>query len=714
MKKGQITVFIIIGILILLVIGIAVYLTKVRVTKEITAVRPSVETIPQEIQPVRDFVEACIKRLGTDGLKRVGDQGGYVEPNLMFNPTSPTEGEAVQFSPGAGPLVAYWWYMKSRNECTKDCIFDSNRPPLYRSQGGNSIEVQLDNYVTNNLRSCLDNFKEFGRKDCTVTEEGEPEVTANVAEEDVFFVGKYPIRVTCGAQTVSLENYYVSIPLNLREIYNLATTLTAYESEYRLLEQATTTVIEGFSGRDSSKLPPPRDMDVGSPSPGTFWIKYEVGKKLQRLLMSYIPLIQTQGVKNYKYIVAPAAIRDTDLYETIYNRQFFIPMNESHPSLETHFMYLDWWQPYFEMNCNGQLCQADSLSSFFLIPIGINRYTFAYDVSYPVLVEVRNPTALGGEGYSFKFFLEENMRNSESFLSEAPPVKGVAGPISSIFCDPSQRTSGKITITARDGLSLKPLEGATVGFICNNQNCNLGETDKGNYSSKFPRCIGGTLRMTKAGYASLSVPLDTHREEPFGISVTMEPIRTVQARVKDFPITKASKHSGWQFIEDAGLMRPREKQTTTITLTKNATPYEEPFAAVVELEDDKPGDLTIVPGKYSVQISSFLKEDLVIPPDQRCFKIRKFLRTSTKCYYVPEKPILFNETSPFPYGSTSYDYEFTADMLRGAKSIEFRQFVLAIDNVPENQRIIEDLSELNKINMYSAANLERLYPVISK
>jgi len=194
----------------------------------------------------------------------------------------------------------------------------------------------------------------------------------------------------------------------------------------------------------------------------------------------------------------------------------------------------------------------------------------------------------------------------------------------------------------------------------------------------------------------------------------MEPVRTLQATVRNYIITKPSKHGNWQFNEESGLLRPKDGQTTTISLTKNSTPWEEPYATVVELEGDNPSELTIVPGKYAIQISSFLRENLVIPPDRRCFKIKKLFGSKTKCYYVPEKPVVFNETSPFPYGSAQFDYEFTADMLRGAKEIEFRQFVLAIDNVPESQRIVEDLSEANKIGMYSLANIERLYPVITR
>ena len=155
MKRGQITIFIIIGLVILFLIGTAIYLSTRQVTRPFEAVRPAVAQIPSEAQPLRDLVESCIQRLATDGLRKIGDSGGYVDQKyLTYNPLSPTEAEAVQMSPGAGPAVAYWWYLKSNNKCKPpDCIFDSKRPPLYRGEGALSIEAQLDGYVTNNLRS---------------------------------------------------------------------------------------------------------------------------------------------------------------------------------------------------------------------------------------------------------------------------------------------------------------------------------------------------------------------------------------------------------------------------------------------------------------------------------------------------------------------------------------------------------------------------------
>jgi len=714
-NRGQITVFIIIGLIILLVIGTFLYMTRKEVTKPFEAARPRVAEIPQDVQPLRDLIESCIKRLATDGLRRIGDSGGYIDPSqLSFNVVAPTEGEAVQFSAEAGPTIAYWWHLKSSNKCEPpNCIFDSKRPGLYRGQGGLNIEAQLDAYTTSNLKECLGNFEDYKKRGCEVQELGEPQVTANVAQEDIFFVGKYPLRAVCGEQSYDLEDYYVSIDLNLREIYNLATELVNYEIEDRFLEQATKTLIYSFSEISRDKLPPPRDLEVGPPKPSVFWIKFEVLKKLKSILMSYVPVIQVSSVRNYRYISAPPDIRDKEQYELMYNRQFLIPLNVSHPDLEAHFMYLDWWEPYFDLGCNGQLCRADSATNFQLLPFTINRYNFAYDLSYPVLLEIRNPFAFNEEGYSFKVFIEENMRNTDAMTTEVALFKPaeVREP-PSIFCNPDQQTSGDINLYVKDGKTLKGMEQATVSFLCGTQNCNFGYTVNGTLNSKFPRCLGGTLRVTKLGYASHSSPLDTDREEPIKRDIMLEPIRILNATIKNYAITKQGKHGTWDFRE-GGPLRPDKLQQTVVQMTRNGTPYDEPYSAIVEIPGDKSGQIRLIPGKYVISINSFYKSNITIPTDIRCFKIKKLFSSKKKCYNIPEEPIIFNETSPFPYGGAEFEYEITSSMLRSAKNIEFRQFVLAIDEVPEKDRIVEDLNEMEKVKLYSKSNAERVYPVIT-
>src|ERR1041385_6059774 len=87
MKKGQVTIFIILGIIILMVVGIGIYL----------AGRSSRAPLEQQIsQPatfepraIREYGSACLEKTAEEGIYTIAAQGGYLNPrgdaNLLEN-----------------------------------------------------------------------------------------------------------------------------------------------------------------------------------------------------------------------------------------------------------------------------------------------------------------------------------------------------------------------------------------------------------------------------------------------------------------------------------------------------------------------------------------------------------------------------------------------------------------------------------------------------
>lgn len=90
-KKSQITVFIIIGIL--LVAAIAAFLTS-----NVSLNSNNKNNMNYgETRPIYNFVQDCIKETGENAVYQIGKTGGYVitpEPMLLFNEES-DEGVAI-------------------------------------------------------------------------------------------------------------------------------------------------------------------------------------------------------------------------------------------------------------------------------------------------------------------------------------------------------------------------------------------------------------------------------------------------------------------------------------------------------------------------------------------------------------------------------------------------------------------------------------------
>src|SRR5574341_2475565 len=85
-KRGQITIFIIIGIVLLLSVGVALYFYQARVTEPIKRL----VAVPEEVQQIYDYVATCANQIGKDGLLIMGTQGGYINipPIIDRNPNA--------------------------------------------------------------------------------------------------------------------------------------------------------------------------------------------------------------------------------------------------------------------------------------------------------------------------------------------------------------------------------------------------------------------------------------------------------------------------------------------------------------------------------------------------------------------------------------------------------------------------------------------------
>src|SRR3989338_3468827 len=106
--------------------------------------------------------------------------------------------------------------------------------------------------------------------------------------------------------------------------------------------------------------------------------------------MSYVPFIQAENSLNYKKIAT-----GNDYQDKLYNLML---LPEISKDLSFSFNYLG-WPSYFDINSEGELITPTSAStSFKSFFFGMQQYEFYYDVSYPVVVEIKNPDDLNKRG----------------------------------------------------------------------------------------------------------------------------------------------------------------------------------------------------------------------------------------------------------------------------------------------------------------------------
>jgi hypothetical protein len=734
-RKGQLTVFIIIGIVLLFSTALIVYIRQsvVEYKPPLEIVR---EQVPNELVPMQQYVIDCLQRTAEEGVIRAGLQGGYTDESLLApNDEAPTEGNAVSFSPGSSLVIPYWWYLRSRNTCENDCQYDSRRLEF------NEFERQIAEYVEQRMPTCLD-YSRFAQQGFEI-EQGE--LHANVVGgRTVTVTLDYPLVVSFSGREATLSKYGAQIPVNVQRIYDFATDMTNAEIQYGFLEEHTMQIIAAFAGLEK-EIPPILEIDI-QPGNTKYWRKSEVEKKIQPLLLSYVPALQVHGTTNFV-----EKRFDNVFKENIY-RGMTIPLLTSdrrpYSGISTNFVYLDWWPIYFNIKgrgVTGDLIGPESYSSNFFPFIEPKRYTNYYGVSYSVVIEIKDPSALDGRGYTFMFALEVNVRDNDAVNIDYTglPIIPVTG--GTLLCDPKQRNSGNITINAKNKFTGAPLNEVLTTYSCSDTACTIGYTNQqGSLKTTLPICTGGALVFSKQDYRQTIVPYSTARGKSDSLSVELYPVFEKKISVKKKPIYRQCQKKGedepadfldkqtirileidqdcyWFLRDEESPLLANEYAVISFTKTKEDPAEEEYAVSTVYRGNETFATVQLVPGSY--EISMQLLYGLPGPGG-----VEKIL--------IASRPIVTDKNSILPGGKegTTIDavafeddvpkggveidgsnkyWSLTPEKLYSDQTIEFIGIEAPAFSVASNgvtDMIHEDLGQANNIGLFTDKKRNEVEP----
>ncbi|MBI2138763.1 hypothetical protein HYU13_04190, partial [Candidatus Woesearchaeota archaeon] len=418
-KKGQIALFIIVGLLILL--GTAFFISYAALKRQ--EIAPSITqtataSTPAWAAPVNEFVESCMKEIAIRGFKKLGEHGGYIDladagiVNKVFdlNP-APTESDVVYPSSSQAAPIPYWFYMKSPNTCT-GCQVSTNKP----SQS--DMQAQISNYMNDELPPCLNNLQKFRDQGYSI-DFGELSTTTSIDDIGVTVSVDYPITVSRAGQSAALPSFTINLDLNLNDIFQLASFILLQQVNEMFLEDTTLSLIGLKAGLpDLARVPPLYHAD-SKPFYVTWSMPMVEQKVKNDILASYIPLIQIANTRGAKKLVGSGPLE-----QGLYDSLFLEPFIGEFPDLKVNFEFNPMKQVYFSItpNENGLLKPSVSSTSppVNIIPDQANNvYEFFYDMSFPVIVTIRDNRSLtqnGETGYTFRFAIEANIRDNKNLL----------------------------------------------------------------------------------------------------------------------------------------------------------------------------------------------------------------------------------------------------------------------------------------------------------
>lgn len=186
-KRGQITIFMIIGLVVFILVLMAYIIALSREKIEIT----SEKILPVDVKPIRAYLEECFENLGKSALMFVGSQGGYYILPDGFDYNDVQAG----FHYYNGIII----------------------PPI------SVIEQELSSFVDDFANSCLIDMDGQGFEITT----GQPKTETTIGENEVTFIVDPDITLSKEGVVHDLEPFYTIVkPTRLTTIYDVSKAIT--------------------------------------------------------------------------------------------------------------------------------------------------------------------------------------------------------------------------------------------------------------------------------------------------------------------------------------------------------------------------------------------------------------------------------------------------------------------------------------------------------
>lgn len=451
MKKGQVSVYIIIALVLALLI---VFLFTIG--NEVGQ-----DDIPQDLRPVFDYYGECIKAEADLAVDLAGVGGGriFVEdyaPGSEYAPFS----SHLNF---LGSPVEYWYTIQGNGIIREDVPARSE------------IEAEIARFVEQRLRNC--DFEYFYNQGYEIGL-GDAIVNVEILENKVEVTVDSELVVSKEDETAERESHYVEVISKLGRFYDIAREIYVGEKQEAFLEDYAVDVLYNYAPVDGVEI------QCGP----KIWQTGQVMEDLRTGLQENIQTIRFDG--NYYELSGE-------------DREYFV--YDLNVDEAVNLLYLKDWPSKIEIHGDGvddELMVGEPVGTqegmgamgFCYVP-----YHFIYDVQFPVMVQVYD----GDELFQFPVvvIIDKNMPR-EALLGEAY--------IEDNEFELCEFMEEDMTVNLYDS-NLNRVDG-NVSFECFNQKCRLGESRGGVLRTGAPACVNGYLHIRAEGFADKKHLVSSSRE----------------------------------------------------------------------------------------------------------------------------------------------------------------------------------------------------------
>ncbi len=495
MTKAQLTVFVILGMLLLVSALLVAY---VQTQKAIVPGLASI-VVPELAQPVYAVVTHCAEQLAKTAVVQAGLQSGFVD---IPREAIVNQFARIQLDSTGAAIIPSWYYANK-----------------LRIPGVNTMQDGISRFVLQRLAECINEFEALASEGYAVEPVGNLSVNTILSDAQVVVKLDWPLRITRNDISVLQKEYAATIPAPLKHLYDVATMLMRFEHETSWFENLT---IDLYS---SDPEVPTDGMTVDCDQKS--WRVSSIRERVQSVLVAALPLVRVQNTKSPGFASLPktyALLKDFSGAEIHAGKR---PERTPEDAFEFYRLNLDAsipstfarvgfeYRPEWGMLLNAQPVDAGWVRSNVAKPVKylslgcLNQWHVAYNLLYPVRVVLKDSEALNGEGfvfqYSFPVIIETNSPARAGYALRSFETLDQ----DSDFCNRRGEQVYDIRVRGIESGILQAVElnNVSIDYLCLNKACELGTTtaDDGVYSLRttLPESCGNPFIIaSKQGYAT--------------------------------------------------------------------------------------------------------------------------------------------------------------------------------------------------------------------
>lgn len=177
MRKAQISLFIIMGVILLIAVGSLMYFIA-----QSKSIGDEEEFIELEFSPVKQYVDSCVESTLTIATYYLSEQGGYI---YSYDNILPTEKKNVAYH----------------------LMIDNDAYPTKAF-----MEAEISKFISENIGLCIKNFETF---DNFQINSSTSIVVSKINDQSVSVQMTYPLKIMSGDKVATISTFKSSIPVRL-------------------------------------------------------------------------------------------------------------------------------------------------------------------------------------------------------------------------------------------------------------------------------------------------------------------------------------------------------------------------------------------------------------------------------------------------------------------------------------------------------------------